>query len=144
MKIHDKLSLKYFWEDDHLLEISISANNKLFSAKTEVYINYEDLIDFGVKLKGFPSSSNNPFSIEFGKKGGYSYFGIKIFTYDKSGHCAVFCEFEENDNNKLAESVRNESKLAFRIEPSQIDVFSEQLIKFGNKKIGYAELIGIE
>jgi len=86
--------IELIWKDPHLCEFEVSASNKSFCGKSEVYDIRESLLEFSNSLTNYPFEKNMLF-YEAGKSGGYSYFSIRIYQIDSSGKTGVEINIEK-------------------------------------------------
>lgn len=136
------LQLKIIWKDDHMVELSVTATNGRYLGTTEVYDISQSLEDFAKSLVGYPGKEKVLF-FEAGQKNGYSYFGVKIYLINNSGHVGVEVNLEENKsehNSRQAE--KDKVKLEIIVEPSAIDNFQRELMQLAMKEEGTATLFG--
>jgi len=136
------LELKVIWKDDDMIELSIKAANGRYFGTTEVYDTSQSLEDFAKSLIGYPSQGKELF-YEAGQKNGYSYFGVKVYLINKSGHVGVEVSLEENTNHRNSrQAEKDKVKLEIIVEPSAIDNFQRELLQLARTEEGTATLHG--
>jgi len=140
------LEIQYYSEeDDDFIEIEAFVTDSVFSGRTRVYVTYEELIEVGQSLIGFPSQIDGQYHYTCGVKDGLSFFEMDLFTYDRSGHTAIHISLEADFKlTNITERYRNKADVAFEVEPEAINHFAKELIAFGNKEKKSAVLIGIK
>ncbi|PQA53389.1 hypothetical protein [Siphonobacter curvatus] len=83
------------WKDDHLVEWRVKATNERYMVPTEVYVLSESLQDFSRSLLGYPAKEE-VLAYEAGETEGYSFFSLKVYLLDSSGHVGVEIRLQEN------------------------------------------------
>jgi hypothetical protein len=158
-----QLSIEVIYYDDDLIELEARATNNRYAGVTRIYLgaNWEDFIDLGNRLKGFPKNTEQIEEIEFGftkrsqeefqkikanspmMKPFTAYLGLKFYCTDGAGHPAVLVALQEDN---IAERSERNGNACFeiRFEPAQIDKFSEEIIEIRRNKKGTATLTGIK
>jgi hypothetical protein len=145
MNQNPSLEIQYCWEDDILLEAEVAVTDGVFSGRTKVYVTYEELLEMGQSLIGFPSQIDDQYHHTCGIKDGYSPFDIDLFTYDHSGHTAIHISLEADyDSMIFTDRYKNRAEVVFKVEPEAINHFARELIAFGNKDRKSAVLTGIK
>lgn len=135
------LELKSIWNDEHMFELKVIVSNNIFSGETEVYDQYERISEFAEKLVDYPKGNKILF-YEAGKKDSYSYFSMKYYPIDKSGHIGVEINIESNVPTFYRPEEKYKLKLEIVVEPSAIDTFQKELLHLAKNEDGTAILFG--
>ncbi|MFN5308813.1 MAG: hypothetical protein ACK5C0_05105 [Candidatus Kapaibacterium sp.] len=135
------LELKSIWNDEHIFELKVIVSNNIFSGETEVYDQYERISEFAKKLVDYPKDNKILF-YEAGKKDSYSYFSMKYYPIDKSGHIGVEINIESNVPTFYRPEEKYKLKLEIVVEPSAIDTFQKELLHLAKNEDGTAILFG--
>jgi hypothetical protein len=158
-----QLSFEVVYHDEHLLEVLIKATNGRYSGTTIIYLSADgkELIDFGNRLKGFPTDTNQVEEQEFGftekeqekfremkkihpnVKVATAHIGLKFYCIDRIGHTAVFVTLQEDKWSERVEAI-GKASFEIRFEPARLDKFVQELIDLGKDKEGIATLDGID
>ena len=136
------LRLEVIWRDDDMIELQVLGSNGRYSGITEVYDVKDNLLDFAMKLDGFPRA-NEVLFLSIGAKYGSSYFGLKLYQFDPTGKIAVKVVLEDNKSTSYGEPQKNKVSLELIVEPASIDTFQKYLKTLAEREEGFAELIGI-
>jgi hypothetical protein len=137
------LSFEVIWQDDDMVEIDAYVSNGQFIGRTQVYTTYEELRSLAQSLRGFPESTAHELQFEAGNKNSYSYFGVRFYCFDATGHAALQAVVESNVASNDRAEEKSKLQLEVQVEPSQVDLFSAQLLSVVNAKAGGARLVGI-
>ena len=135
------LELKSIWKDDDMFELKVTVSNNIFKGETEVYDQYEFISDFAEELLAFPKDDKILF-YEAGEKDSYSYFSMKYYPIDKSGHIGVEIYIESNVPTVYRPEEKNKLKVEIVVEPSAIDNFQKELFNLAKNENGTAILFG--
>lgn len=135
------LEFKVIWKDDELIELKITASNVYFGGITEVYDQSESLAELAVLLADFPNKNNTIF-YEMGEKDSYSYFSMKLYIIDSSGHIGLEINLESNVPTEYRQEEKSKVKLEIIVEPNAIDNFQRELLHLAKNEAGTAILYG--
>ncbi len=158
------IEVVYYDEDLNFTQILAIANNGRYAGCATIEVNYENLIEFGHRLKCFPKNITHveeqefgftkKFQEEFKKKypetktvrrvHSSAYMSLKFYSIDNLGHSAVYVYviIEEDSQSERAEAA-GKASFEIRFEPAQMESFANEIIELGKKKSGKAILVGI-
>jgi hypothetical protein len=158
-----QLSIEVVYHDEDLTEIFAVADNGRFAGCTTIYVNPNDLIEFGKQVKGFPQNISQVEKRELGytftkeEKDKFdelrksrpsmpsyltAYLCLNFYCIDSLGHPVVHLVFDEG-NWSTRETAAGKASFEIMIEPAQIDKFADELIKIGSENNGKAILLGL-
>ena len=135
------LEFKVIWKDDELIELKITATNVNFGGTTEVYDESESLTELAMLLTDFPNTNETLF-YEMGEKESYSYFSMRLYSIDSSGHIGLEINIESNVTTEYRLEEKNKLKLEIIVEPNAIDNFQRELLHLAKNEEGVAVLYG--
>lgn len=135
------LELKSIWKDEHMFELRVTVSNNKFTGEIEVYDQYECISDFAKELIEYPKNDKILF-YEAGEKDSYSYFSMKYYPIDNSGHIGVEINIESNVSTVYRPEEKNKLKIEIVVEPSAIDNFQKELQHLAKNEDGTAILFG--
>ena len=142
MNPESKLIIKYVWNDEHMIEISVIASNDRYYGTTKVYTTADDLLELSEKMTNFPTSQDEKVTYCAGEKNATSYFSMQFFVVDNIGHTSVIIELEDNVSTKHLKEEKNKLLIEIPTEPNLIDEFNLQLRSLAKTGYGEAILIG--
>jgi hypothetical protein len=91
---------RYPYEEPYHLRLVIEASNGRLRGLLEFYTNSEDLARVAERLETFPVHLPDDYSWELGSERAEDrfahYFLCRVFTTDRSGHCAIQLRFNNN------------------------------------------------
>ncbi len=134
------LTIEYLWNDTHGVEVRVSADNGVFAASADAYVNHGWLEMFAEKIKGFPKHSFDVREEQFGEtsslQSGIILSGIYLkFRADAFGRVVVDASIKSNEND-----VEQSANLFFWAEASAVDHFVRELHGVARAKAGVAAL----
>ena len=142
MSLEPQLSIEAVWKDEDMFETRVTACNERYFGITEVYNDFEDLLNFAKSLKKFPKSVDSELEYKAGDKMSYAFFSMRFYCVDSVGHTAVQVEIEENVGTEYRPEEKCKLSLEIRFEPSAIDSFQSELVALAKKGEGKAILKG--
>lgn len=89
------------WQDEHLIELKISADSEFVSAYQRCYVQDTALVEISEKIQNYIDNYNESCYLEFGhKEGNYTpAFSMNILPADETGHMKVEVDIEIADND---------------------------------------------
>ncbi len=89
------------WQDEHLIELKITADSELVSAYQSCYVQDTALVEISKKIQNYIDNYNESCYLEFGhKEGNYTpAFSMNILPADETGHMKVEVDIEIADND---------------------------------------------
>ena len=78
--------LSVSWGDADVTEVTVSASNRIFSAKAGVYCKPSVFTDVASALRGFPERHDDVRHIELGT---HDHVALQFSCIDRTGHCEV-------------------------------------------------------
>jgi hypothetical protein len=141
--IEDGVAIEAVYDDPHLVELVVTAENECGRGRVSVYVGITELDDCAAALKGFPTSLSDRRSLEWGDLAPDSPIGGARFEFsclDGSGHTAVWVTLKTGDVDPgpAGQSVR----LCLRFDPASLDRLVGELRSVGQTKRGVARLAG--
>ncbi len=134
------LEIRVVDPDDDYLGIDIAAATDRFLGSARIYAGLDQLSEFAKALEGFPSSSADRRSYEFGSRfpgfaGGFA--RLTFYCTDAAGHPVVTVEVDDDAGRHEEAS----AKLSFAFEPAVLDRFLRTLRTLERDKYGHATLL---
>lgn len=127
------LRIELVWLDSDMVELQLSAISESFAGRTNFYAGYDELPGLAALLEGFPSSSADVRTFEFGRDGlpGYGRASVRLYCRDSSGHLVaeVSIATAPAGLNDVAEA----AVVQVDTVPADIDSFIEQLRSMGSR-----------
>jgi hypothetical protein len=134
------LHLKVTCTDPDYLLIEVVASNGRFTGLSRVYGGVDDFDELASLLEGFPKSSGDHRSYEFGKPG-YStaggYVKLTFRTVDSVGHSVVEIAIEDDASFRSSDR----AEFTSNVEAFAIDTFVERLRLVHVRKVEEATLV---
>lgn len=133
--------MSYFYHDDDIVELRVSAWNGSFGGATCLYVGQGDLADTATLLAGFPVGLEDQREAMFGAFGPKFAGGamkLKFACIDGAGHCQLHVTIEADYDRGELLAQRVEMLCAF--EPAALDQFLEQMRELNSSLKGSAVL----
>jgi hypothetical protein len=125
--------------DDDYLGIEIAVGSTRFSGSARIYAGVNQLSEFARAITGFPATSADSRSFEFGTRdpryaGGF--VALRFHCRDGSGHPLISAEIQDDDRFHSDAS----AEFSFPVEAAALDRFVQALIQVEAAKGGSATL----
>ena len=93
-----KLRITKLYIENGFLQIEVSASNGVFMSTIDTYLNFEELEEFGRKLRDFGQSIKDEVILEVGADNddAYHYLFLRVYIYDNVGHEALQVKMRRN------------------------------------------------
>ena len=135
------LAVKVVDVDPEYLGIEIRSSNGRFSGSTYIYAHADQLREFAGKLTGFPLSSSDRRTYEFGTrdpKSAGGFCGLRFYCVDSAGHARLDIEILDRDPTRDQE--KSEARFSLSIAGADIDQFTTKLLEIQEAQTGEAGL----
>ena len=132
MKSGIRISVLY--NDEHLLELRVSASNGIFAGQAGVYADSHTLTEFAGALEGFPNGRDDAREFELGTfdenyaGGGV---GFRFFCVDSARHALTQVRLYADSRREA--DVNDLATLHIPVEAAAIDSFIEELRHIAGK-----------
>jgi hypothetical protein len=122
----ESVEFTFLWNDQHLMEVRISASNGRFSGTTNVYLSIDGLAEAAEEIVSFPRNPHDKRELRFGPKGLVT---MRFFCEGEAGRSFIELSMEsEHDTYQCAGNVKPENvRLHAAVEASAIDAFVSEL-----------------
>lgn len=125
---------RYPYEEPYHTQIEFIVSNGVFSGRTDIYCNVEDLKEIGKSLQNFPNKIADEYIYEYGSEKpedrNYRHFWLKVYTVDSLGHCAI----QFNINNNTEEPEEGICRFSILAEASAVNNLGKLFEKFSELK----------
>jgi hypothetical protein len=125
--------------DNDYLGIEVAAGSSRFSGSARIYAGVNQLSEFAQAITGFPATSADSRSFEFGTRnpqyaGGF--VALAFHCRDGSGHPVISVAIQDDDRFHSEAS----AEFTFPVEAAALDRFVHALVELEAAKIGSAKL----
>ena len=138
------LEIRKIWEDDHTIELNISASNGIFSGETQLYTTEESLTEWAEQLAGFPKSDDQEVTFYDGERESYSYSSIRAYTFSGMAKTAMHITLESNVSNEYRKEEKAKLEFELFFEPAALDRFIPNLQRISDGSGSIAIMKGIK
>jgi len=139
MEKEKQLKLEVIWKDDEMFEIQVKVSNGRYAGTTEVYEQYEALLNFSYQLRSYPLKET--LSHSCGERGNYVFFEMKFYPIGIS-KIGVLISIEENTPTESRVEEKDKLSIELLIEQNSLDNFQKELFDLAYYQKGSATLIG--
>jgi hypothetical protein len=129
--VSSNLRFELVWSDSDMLEFQVSAASEAFSGRTNFYAGFDELPSLATTLAGFPTSSADVRTAEFGMANlpGYGRVKLRFYCQDSSGH--LVAEVSIASVPVGPKDVAENAVIQVEAVPADIDSFISQLQGIG-------------
>lgn len=135
------LRLEYWYHDDDVVELRVSAWNGSFGGATRLYIAQGELADAAALLAGFPVNVKDERELTLGAFGPNFAGGamaMRLSCRDGAGHCQLHTTIEAD--YKMRDSPAERVEFLSAIEPAALDRFVDEMRILNSSLTGSAAL----